>query len=145
MASWQWSYPFSLADTATVLFDISPANAAYHWRGPVVDSPEPRQVEVRTFDGGTRAYEIGKEGRVIELSFENLPVGDDSTATQLRGYAGIVKFLRDSCGWSLRTFGHYDQDGSTELEVRYAGGIESFRRNADGTYSGTIRLSGVVV
>jgi hypothetical protein len=143
MASWQWSYPNSLADTATVLFDASPANAAYHWRAPVVDNLEPRQVEVRTFDGGTRAYEIGEEGRVIELAFENLPAGDDSTVTQLRGYRGIVKFLRDSCGWGLRTFGYYDQDGSAEMEVRYTGGIESFCRNADGTYTGTIRLNGV--
>ena len=140
MPQWQWSYPYDDTDTATVLFDAAPADALCHWRVPLVDVPAPRQIYTRTLDGGVRCYELGAPGRTIELAFSGLPEGSDGTAAQLYGYKGIVKFLEDSAGFGLNTFGLFDHDGASELEVRYLGGIESFRRGAGGSYSGVIHL-----
>ncbi len=141
MPTWQWSYPYDDTDSATVLFDGSPASALCHWRVPLVDVPEPRQVYVRTLDGGARCYELGAAGRTIELAFDGLPEGSDATATQLYGFKGIVEFLEGSAEFGLNTFGLYDHDGISEREVRYMGGIEMSRRGAGGTYSGIIRLA----
>ena len=141
MPSWQWSYPYNDTDSGTVLFEASPASALCHWRVPLSDVPEPRQVYARTLDGGVRCYELGDEGRTIELSFDGLPEGSDSVATELWGYLGIKKFLTDHVSFGMKTFGFYDHAGSAEVELRYLGGIETFKRGVGGVYSGTIRLA----
>ena len=141
MPTWQWSYPYDSADTATVHFGASPADALCHWRTPLIDAPQVRQIYVRTLDGGVRCYESGGHGRVIELTFDGLPEGSAASATALWGYRGLKEFLTTHTGFGLRTFGLFDHEGLEELEVRYFGGVESFRRHTGGVYSGAIRLA----
>ena len=140
MPSWQWSYPYSGTDTATALFDASPASALCHWRAPFRDTPIPRQLLVETLDGGVRSYRVGQAGRIIQLEFDGLPEGSDTTAIQLWGYLGLLAFLEDSTDFSQDTFGFYDHtDTPSEVEVRYVGGSESFVLS-QGRYSGQIVL-----
>ena len=140
MPAWQWSYPYNTADTATVHFDGSPADALCHWRAPHSDVPAPRQITVETADGGIRSYKMGNAGRLIVLRFIQLPPGSDASATQLHGYLGLLSFLEDHIDFGQRTFGFYDHTaGATELEVRYLNGIETFVLN-QGRYDGQIVL-----
>jgi hypothetical protein len=140
MPSWQWSYPFDDNDEATLLFDAAPANALHHWMPPYGGTPAPRQTLVETADGGIRVYTTGPAGGAIELQFTGLPTGDCTNASALTGFAGLVRFLAESTGYSARSFGFYDQSpDAEEVEVRYMGGIETFQQDR-GRWSGTIRL-----
>jgi hypothetical protein len=51
-----------------------------------------------------------------------------------------MKYFLETTGWGEDTFGFYDHVGSSEIEVRYVSGIESFRRLGGGRYEGTIVL-----
>ncbi len=140
MPSWQWSYPYNAADTATVHFDASPADTLYHWRAPHRDTPVPRHTVVQTADGGIRSYKLGNAGRLIVLRFIQLPAGSDASATQLYGYLGLLSFLEDHLDFSQETFGFYDHTvGAAEIEVRYMSGIETFVLN-QGRYDGQVVL-----
>jgi hypothetical protein len=142
MPSWQWSYPYNASDTATVLFDATPANALYRWRAPHQDVSLPRQVLVETAEGGVRNYKVGQAGRLTVLRFVSLPPGSDVTATQLYGYLGLLRFLRDFTDFGQKTFGFYDHTpGATEREVRYVRGVETFTLT-QGCYVGQIVLRG---
>lgn len=145
MAAWQWSYPFNSTDLATVHFDAAPANALCHWRAPHVDVPEPRYALVETVDGGIRSYRVGDAGRRIVLRFVGLPLGDDTLDAALWGYSGMLRFLEVFTGFSGKSFGFFDHIGtSTEVRVRYVGGIETFRRTRD-QYDGELVLRQEVV
>lgn len=144
MPSWQFSYPYNAADTGTVLFDGSPADSSYRWDVPLRDNPQPKQSRVRTADGSVTVYDHGVAPRVIRLRFRGLPEGNAGTATELRGYLGLKAFLETHTDFGLASFGYYDHAGSAELEVRYAGGIESFERGVGGYYGGEIVLEEVV-
>lgn len=145
MPSWQWSYPYNSADTATVLFDASPADSCCHWRAPHRDSPQPRDVLVETLDGGVRSYRLGSAGRLIVLRFVDLPSGSASVATQLWGYTGMLEFLENHAQFGESTFGYFDHATSpTELEVRYAGGIDGFTVSR-GLWEGEIVLREEIV
>ena len=143
MPSWQWSYQYGEADTATVLFNASPASGICRWRAPLRDNPEPRQVQVRHVDGSVVTYTVGAAGRLIVLRFENMPAGSAAVATQLWGHAGITEFLATHARHGENTFGYYDDLGSAEVEVRYLGGFESWQMSR-GLWSGTISLSAEV-
>jgi len=140
MATWQWSYPYDDTDTATVVFNASPASAIYRWRGPNRDNPVPRQSVVRHVDGSTRAYTIGTAGRVFVCRFVNLPEGSAETATEMYGKLGIEEFLETHTEFGRRTFGFWDHAGTSEIEVRYDGGFEDWQQERGGRWSGNIRF-----
>lgn len=139
MATFQWSYPYNDTDTHTCFFSGSPADATYQWRPPYTDAPAPRQTRVQTQDGGIRVYNLGTAPRLFTLTWSTLQEGSASTETEYRGYLGIKAFLAVT-GWGEETFGYYDHAGTSEIEVRYVSGIESFRRVGGGRYEGTITL-----
>ena len=140
MPSFQWSYPYGAADTATVLFSASPADSSYQWVLPYRDVPAPRQTMIETVDGGVRVYNFGIEGREIDLRFTDLPAGSAGTPTALYGYLGLKYFLQSVVNWGELPLGYYDEAGGAEVKVRYIDGIKSFEQGVGGPRAGVIRL-----
>lgn len=139
--TYQWSYPYGATDTATVFFKGTPASAKCVWRPPGVSQPVPRQVYTRAVDGSVRVYETGIAGRVITLNFVDLPAGSSASDVALWGGEGVLRFLDGVVGYGMKTFGLWLENGEDEVEVRYLGGYEGWRKGNAGLWTGSIRLA----
>ena len=144
MATWQWSYPYNAADSATVMFSGTPASPICQWRAPLLDAPQPRQVRMRTGNGAEYVYTVSPAGRLVVLRFNALPEGAATPATALWGYLGMKYFLETIVDFGRLSFGFYDHVGTAEVEMRYAGGIEAFEQIEASLYRGSIRLEKVI-
>lgn len=128
MPTAQWSYPYNGADTHTCHFFSSPASPSFLWDPPHRDTPLIRHARVETEDGSQFVYQQGADSRLIVCRFSGLPEGTAGSGdTNLRGYLGLEYFLANGPDYGADTFGYYDETGAAEIEVRYMGGIETFR------------------
>tara|TARA_Y100000034_G_scaffold112444_1_gene146449 strand:+ start:201 stop:569 length:369 start_codon:yes stop_codon:yes gene_type:complete len=97
------------------------------------EGPEviPRQVVGLSGGGAVKVAVVGNPDTIARLVFRKIPSAQ---------YAALLAFIQSTITFSAYTFQYKDWNNVTLNNMRYMGGIETWKRRRGNFYEGTLAL-----